>query len=380
MANDYYDILGVDRSASDDELKKAFRQKVKQYHPDLHPGDAAAEAKFKEVNEAYTVLSDKEKRARYDQFGKAGVDGNGFGGGAGYGGFSGAGFEDVDLGDIFNSFFGGGASRSRRRNGPQQGANLKYGMTLEFMEAAFGCEKDITISKQDKCSVCGGSGSQPGSAPETCPKCRGAGRVQEQMQSLFGMTMVTKTCPMCQGRGTVIKTPCNSCHGKGRTQVSKKLHIKIPAGVDAGDMLPIKGEGEPGTNGGPYGDLYIQFRVKKHDLFTREGMNTYCEVPITYAQAALGGDIELPTIYGKVPYKLKEGTQPGDTYILRGQGIPNKNNPNMKGDHTCRFAIEVPTGLTRDQKQKLADFNATLTERNYSKSSAFMQKIKNLFK
>ena len=354
MANDYYDILGVDRSASDDELKKA--------------------------NEAYSVLSDKEKRARYDQFGKAGVDGNGFGGGAGYGGFSGAGFEDVDLGDIFNSFFGGGASRSRRRNGPQQGANLKYGMTLEFMEAAFGCEKDITISKQDKCSVCGGSGSQPGSAPETCSRCRGAGRVQEQMQSLFGMTMVTKTCPMCQGRGTVIKTPCTTSNGTGRTQVSKTLHIKNPAGVDAGDMLPIKGEGEPGTNGGPYGDLYIQFRVKKHDLFTREGMNTFCEVPITYAQAALGGDIELPTIYGKVPYKLKEGTQPGDTITIRSKGIPNKSNPNMKGDHVVKFVLEVPTGLNREQKQLLKQFNDTLTDRNYARSSQFFHKIKNLFK
>ncbi|MCH4153369.1 MAG: molecular chaperone DnaJ [Saccharofermentans sp.] len=381
MASDYYDILGISKGATDDELKKAFRTKVKQYHPDLHPGDAEAEAKFKEVNEAYSVLSDKDKRARYDQFGKAGVDGNaGYGGAGGFGGFSGAGFEDIDLGDIFGSFFGGGRSSGRRRNGPSQGANLKYGMTLEFMEAAFGCEKDITISKQDKCSACNGSGSQPGTTPETCPQCKGAGRIQEQMQSLFGMTMVTKTCPMCQGKGTVIKTPCSACRGKGRVQTSKKLHIRVPAGVDAGDMLPVKGEGEPGTNGGPYGDLYVQFRVRKDDLFSRDGMNTFCDVPVTYAQAALGADIDIPTIYGNEKFKLKEGTQPGETYTIHGKGIPNKNNPNMKGDHTCRFVIEVPTGLSREQKQKLAEFNDMLSDRNYSKRSLFMQRVKNLFK
>ena len=377
MSADYYDILGVGKEASDDELKKAFRQKVKQYHPDLHPGDTEAEAKFKEVNEAYSVLSDKEKRAKYDRFGKAGVDGQGFGGG--YGGSYGAGFEDIDLGDIFNSFFGGGTSSRRRRNGPSQGANLKYGMTLEFMEAAFGCEKDIQITKQDKCTSCNGSGAQPGTTPETCPTCKGAGRIQEQTQALFGMTMYSRTCPTCQGKGTVVKTPCQACRGRGNTTVTKKLHVKIPAGVDAGDMLPIRGEGEPGTNGGPYGDLYIQFRVKKHDLFTRDGMNTFCDVPITYAQAALGDAIKIPTIYGDVDYKLREGTQPGETYTVKNKGIPNKNNPNIKGDHICRFIIEVPTGLTKQQKDKLKDFNATLTDRNYSKVSKFMQKFKNKF-
>ncbi len=373
MSADYYDILGVGKSASDDELKKAFRQKVKQYHPDLHPGDAEAEAKFKEVNEAYSVLSDKDKRAKYDRFGKAGVDGQGFGGG-----YS-AGFEDIDLGDIFSSFFGGGASSRRRRNGPSQGANLKYGMSLEFMEAAFGCEKDITITKQDKCVSCNGSGAQPGTTPETCPTCKGAGRIQEQTQALFGMTMYSRTCPTCQGKGTVVKSPCQACHGRGNTTVTKKLHVKIPAGVDSGDMLPIRGEGEPGTNGGPYGDLYIQFRVKKHELFTRDGMNTFCDVPITYAQAALGDTIKIPTIYGNVDYKLREGTQPGETYTVKNKGIPNKNNANIKGDHICKFVIEVPTGLTKQQKDKLKDFNDTLTDRNYSKVSKFMQKLKNKF-
>ena len=375
MPRDYYEVLGVDKGASDDEIKKAFRQQAKKYHPDLHPGDQEAEAKFKEINEAYSILSDPDKKAKYDQFGHAGVDPNGFGGG-GYGAY------DVDLGDIFSSIFGGGfgGGSSRRRNGPSKGSDLKYRMSLEFMEAAFGLERDIQITKEDLCKACGGSGAQPGTTPETCPTCRGAGRVQQQTQTLFGMTMVTKTCPTCSGRGTVIKTPCTQCRGRGRMKTSKVLHVKIPAGVDTGDMIPLRGEGEPGTNGGPYGDLYIEIRVKSHDVFRRDGINTFCDVPITYAQAALGGEIEVPTIYGKEKFILKEGTQPGDTSILRGKGIPNKTNPNMKGDHTLKFYIEVPTGLSREQKQLLTNFNNTLTDRNYTKRSQFFQKFKNLFK
>ncbi len=376
MPRDYYEVLGVDKGASDDEIKKAFRQQAKKYHPDLHPGDQEAEAKFKEINEAYSILSDPDKKSKYDQFGHAGVDPNGFGGGGGYGAY------DVDLGDLFSSIFGGGfgGGSSRKRNGPSRGSDLKYRMSLEFMEAAFGLERDIQITKEDLCKACGGSGAQPGTTPETCPTCRGAGRVQQQTQTLFGMTMVTKTCPTCSGRGTVIKTPCTQCRGRGRMKTSKMLHVKIPAGVDTGDLLPIRGEGEPGTNGGPYGDLYIEFRVKNHDVFKRDGINTFCDVPITYAQAALGGEIEVPTIYGKEKFILKEGTQPGDTSILRGKGIPNKSNPNMKGDHTLKFYIEVPTGLSREQKQLLTNFNNTLTDRNYTKRSQFFQKFKNLFK
>jgi len=376
LARDYYEVLGVDKGASDDEIKKAFRQQAKKYHPDLHPGDKEAEAKFKEINEAYSILSDPDKKSKYDRFGHAGVDPNGFGGGGGYGAY------DVDLGDLFSSIFGGGfgGGSSRRRSGPQKGTDLKYNMSLEFMEAAFGVEKDIQITKEDLCKACNGSGAQPGTTPETCPTCRGAGRVQQQTQTLFGMTMVTKSCPTCSGRGTVIKTPCTQCRGRGRLKTAKTLHIKIPAGVDTGDLLPIKGEGEPGTNGGPYGDLYIEFRVRNHDVFKREGINTFCDVPITYAQAALGGEIEVPTIYGKEKFVLKEGTQPGDTSILRGRGIPNKSNPNMKGDHTLKFYIEVPTGLSREQKQLLTQFNNTLTDRNYTKRSQFFQKIKNIFK
>ncbi len=378
MARDYYEVLGVTKSASDDEIKKAFRQQAKKYHPDLHPGDKEAEAKFKEVNEAYSILSDPDKKAKYDRFGHAGVDPNGFGGGGGgYGG----GAYDVDLGDIFNSFFGGGfGGSSRRRTGPQKGADLKYHMALEFMEAAFGCTKSFQITKEDLCKSCNGSGAQPGTTPETCPTCRGAGRVQQQTQTLFGMTMVTKACPSCNGRGTVIKTPCTQCRGKGRLKTVKNLSVTIPAGIDTGDLLPVRGEGEPGTNGGPYGDLYIEFKVKKHDVFERNGTTTSCSIPITFAQAALGGEIEVPTIYGKEKYTLKEGTQPGDTITLKSKGIPYKNGSNMKGDHVVKFVLEVPTGLNREQKQLLTQFNNTLTDRNYAKRSQFFQKLKNIFK
>lgn len=378
MARDYYEVLGVTKGASDDEIKKAFRQQAKKYHPDLHPGDKEAEAKFKEVNEAYSILSDPDKKAKYDRFGHAGVDPNGFGGGGGgYGG----GAYDVDLGDIFNSFFGGGfGGSSRRRTGPQKGADLKYHMALEFMEAAFGCTKSFQLTKEDLCKSCNGSGAQPGTTPETCPTCRGAGRVQQQTQTLFGMTMVTKSCPSCNGRGTVIKTPCSQCRGKGRLKTIKNLSVTIPAGVDTGDLLPVRGEGEPGTNGGPYGDLYIEFKVKPHDVFERNGTTTSCSIPITFAQAALGGEIEVPTIYGKEKYTLKPGTQPGDSISLKSKGIPYKNGSNMKGDHIVKFVLEVPRDLSREQKQLLTQFNDSLTERNYAKRNQFLQKLKNIFK
>lgn len=374
---DYYDVLGVSKGASDDELKKAYRKMAKQYHPDLNPGDTVAEGKFKEVNEAYSVLSDSDKRRKYDQFGHAGVDGNGFGGGAG--GYSTT-MDFGDLGDIFSSFFGGGfGGQTRRRSGPQKGANLKYGMTLEFMEAAFGVEKDITITKDDLCTNCKGTGAQPGTSPETCPTCHGQGRVQQQTQTLFGMTMVTKECPTCQGRGTVIKSPCAACSGRGRKPTKKTIHVKVPAGVDTADMMPIRGEGEPGTKGGEYGDLYVEFKVKKHDVFTRKGQNTFCDVPLTMAQAALGGEIQIPTIDGPVSYMVKEGTHPGETHIMRGKGIPNKNSSSVRGDHTCTFYIEIPTRLTEDQKQKLRAFDATLSEKNYAKRSSFFKKVKDIF-
>lgn len=370
---DYYEVLGVQKNATDEEIKKAYRKLAKQYHPDLNPGDKNAEAKFKEANEAYAVLSDADKKAKYDRFGHAGVDG--FGGAGG-----GAQYSDFDVSDIFSQFFGGGFSgNSRRRTGPQRGANLKYGMTLEFMEAAFGVDKDITISKEDTCSECRGSGAKAGSAPETCPTCKGTGRFRQQAQSIFGMTMVEKECPTCSGRGTVIKNPCPSCQGLGRRRIKKQLHVHVPAGVDTGDLLPISGEGEPGTRGGSYGDLYIEFRVKPHEIFTRNGINVSCNVPISLTTAALGGEIEVPTIDGPVKFNVKEGTQPGDKQVIRGKGIPSKNAQNLRGDETITFTIEIPTYLSEAQKTKLREFGATLTEKNYSKSAKFFKKMKDIF-
>ena len=368
---DYYEVLGVNKGVSDEELKKAYRKMAKQYHPDLHPGDKEAEAKFKECNEAYAVLSDADKRRAYDQFGHAGVDGQGFSG------FNGT---AVDLGDIFGSFFGGAfGGGGRRNNGPQRGADLKYNMSLDFMEAAFGVDKTITINKEDICGVCKGSGAAAGSNPETCPTCRGSGRIQQQTQTLFGMTMVTRDCPACNGRGTVIKNPCPNCRGRGRAVIRKELKVHIPAGVDTGDMLPISGEGEPGTRGGPYGTLYIQFRVKPHPILQRQGNNTYCEVPITFTQATLGADVNVVTIDGEQTVHVKEGTQPGDTLTLRGKGIPFKNRAGVRGDHTVRFIIEVPVKLTDDQKNKLRSFDLTLTEKNYQKRGSFFDRVKSMF-
>ena len=376
---DFYEVLGVNKSASKDEIKSAYRKLAKKYHPDLNPGDTAAEAKFKEVNEAYSILSDADKRRKYDQFGKGAVDGSG-GFGGGYGGYS-----EIDPMDIFNSFFGGGfggfgGSSSRRRNGPSKGANLKYGMSLDFMEAAFGCEKDITFKREDLCPSCKGSGAQPGTAPETCPSCRGAGRIQTQQQTLFGMTMVTKDCPACSGRGTVIRTPCTMCSGKGRKLAERKVHVKIPAGVDTGDMLPIYGEGEPGRNGGSNGDLYIEFKVKPHDVFVRKGRDTFCEVPLTMAQATIGASIEVPTIDGPVSYTVKEGTQPGDTHTFKNKGITDKNSPSYRGDHTVKFVVEIPTRLSEEQKRLLRAFDSSLSEKNYAKKNSFFEKVKGIFK
>lgn len=371
---DYYEVLGVNKNATEEELKKAYRQVAKKYHPDLNPGNAEAEAKFKEANEAYAVLSDADKRRKYDQFGHAGVDGNGFGGG----GFN---YTDMDFSDIFSSIFGGGfGGSSRRRSGPQRGADLRYGMSISFMEAAFGVEKDITIDKEDTCTSCNGSGAQPGTSPETCPTCHGSGRIQQQTQTLFGMTMVTRDCNTCGGRGTIIRTPCAACHGRGRMRIRKTIHVKVPAGVDTGNRLPIRGEGEPGTRGGPYGDLYIEFKVAKHDIFTRTGADTYCEVPISYSQACLGGEIDVPTIDGPMKYTIKEGTQPGETVDFRGKGIPYVNSNGARGKHTCKFVVEVPTRLNEEQKKLLRSFEGTLTERNYAKKSGFFKKVKDIFR
>lgn len=370
---DYYDVLGVARTATDDELKRAYRKLAKQYHPDLNPDNKEAEAKFKEANEAYAVLSDAEKRQVYDQYGHAGVDGQGFGG------FDGSGF-DIDLEDLFGSFFGGfGGSQRRRRSGPQRGANLKYRMNLDFMEAAFGVERQITVNKEDHCDICKGTGTRDGSAPDRCPTCNGSGQVNQRQQTLFGTVMTSRPCPNCGGAGTFVKDPCLTCNGRGRHQKSKQLQVKIPAGINEGEMLTVRGEGEPGSQGGPYGDLYIEVHIKQHPVFRRDGNNTYCEIPITFPQAALGCELEVPTIDGPHTFHLKEGTQPNETFTIRGKGIPYVNRNNIRGDHIFRVILEVPRHLNESQKEQLRQFDQTCSDSNYSKRGSFFSKLKDLF-
>lgn len=371
---DYYEVLGVSRNATEDELKKAYRKLAKKYHPDLNPGNKEAETMFKEANEAYAVLSDPEKRRIYDQHGHAGMNGQGFGG------FNGAGF-DIDLDDLFGSFFGGGfgGSSRRRSRGPKRGANLKYRMTLDFMEAAFGVEREISLNKEDLCDSCQGTGTRDGSEPDKCPTCGGSGQVNQQQQTLFGTVMTSRTCPNCGGKGTVVKNPCSSCGGRGRKQKTKNLHVKVPAGINEGEMLTVRGEGEPGTLGGPYGDLYIEIHIKPHSVFQRDGYNTYCEVPVTFAQLALGAELEVPTIDGKYKFNLKEGTQPNETFTIRGRGIAYVNRNNQRGDHIFRVVLEVPRNLTDNQKELLSNFDESCSEKNYQKRGNFFQKIKDLF-
>lgn len=370
---DYYDVLGVARTATDEELKKAYRKLAKQYHPDLNPGNKDAEARFKEANEAYAVLSDQEKRRVYDQYGHAGVDGQGFGG------FNGAGF-DIDLEDLFGSFFGGFGGGSRRRSGPQRGANLKYRMNLEFMEAAFGVERQITINKEDHCDACHGTGTRDGSAPERCATCHGTGQVNQRQQTMFGTVMTARPCPNCGGKGTFVKDPCPSCSGRGRRQKSKQLSVRVPAGINEGEMLTMRGEGEPGSQGGPYGDLYIEVHIRPHPVFQRDGNNTYCEIPITFPQAALGCELEVPTIDGPHVFQLREGTQPNEKFTIRGKGIPYVNRNNTRGDHIFRVILEVPRHLGEEQKAMLRQFDQTCSDNNYQKRGSFFSKIRDLFK
>lgn len=371
---DYYEVLGVSKGATDEEIKRAFRKVAKKYHPDINPNDKEAEAKFKEANEAYAVLSDKNTRVKYDQYGHAGINQQDFGG------FGGAGF---DFSDIFDNIFGGGfggfGGSSRRRNGPRRGANLKYRLTLDFLEAAFGVEREITITKDDTCEVCNGSGAKPGTDTVTCSNCGGTGQVSQRQQTMFGTVMTTKTCPTCSGEGKIIKEPCVSCGGRGKKTKKKKLKINIPAGINNGEMLTLRGEGEPGTKGGPKGDLYIEISVKPHSVFQREGYNTYCEVVVTFPQVALGCDINIPTIDGEYSYKLKEGTQPGDIFTIKGKGIPHVNRNHIRGDHIFKVVVEVPRHLDSSQKKLLNEFDESCTDKNYQQRKSFFSKIKELF-
>ena len=374
---DYYEVLGVQKGAAEQEIKKAYRKLAKANHPDLNPGDAAAEARFKEINEAYEVLSDSAKRARYDQFGFAGVDPSYGGGGGGFGGGFSGDFDFGDLGDIFGSFFGGGfgGGSARNRNGPQRGESLRMGLTITFEEAAFGCEKEVSLDRVEQCETCGGSGAAPGTSLETCSNCGGSGTVQQRRQTPMGVFATTSACPRCGGRGKIISSPCSSCNGSGQTRKRKTVKVSIPAGIDNGQIVSLRGQGNAGKNGGPAGDLQIVITVQPHQLFQRDGSDVYCDAPITFTQAVLGGELEIPTIDGKVKYDIPEGTQTGTTFRLRGKGIPNVNGRG-RGDQYVTVHIETPRSLTREQKEALRKFSDTLKEQNYKERKSFFEKFK----
>ena len=377
---DYYEVLGVSKDASAEEIKKAYRKLAMKYHPDQNAGDAAAEAKFKEVGEAYKILSDDEKRSRYDQYGFAGVDPN-FGAGAGgYGsGFGGGGFGGFgDFGDIFSEFFGGGGggSRGSAQNAVRRGENVMARLELTFEEAAFGCEKEVAAQRIENCASCNGSGSADG-AVETCTQCGGRGQVRS-VQNFMGMQMQsTTTCPRCNGKGKVIKNPCNTCKGKGKVRKTNRVNVKIPAGVDAGQSVRVRGEGCVGTNGGPSGDLLVEIYIKRHPIFTRDDRDVLCEVPISFTQAALGAKIMVPTLDGKVEYDLPEGTQTGREFILRERGIPEINNPRRRGNHRFTVVVETPTRLTKEQKELLRQLEGTMEET--PKIKKFFDNLKDFF-
>ena len=374
---DYYEVLGLQKGASADDIKKAYRKLAMKYHPDRNPDNKEAEEKFKEAAEAYEVLSNDDKRARYDQFGFAGVDPNyGAGqGGAGFGGFGGFG-DFGDLGDIFGSFFGGGASRRSNANAPRRGENVGARLDLTFEEAAFGCEREVSVPRIENCSACSGSGSADGKT-ETCSMCRGSGQVRTT-QNFMGMAMQsTSTCPQCSGRGKIIKSPCSTCRGKGKVRRTQKIKVKVPAGVDDGQSIRVRGEGCVGTNGGPNGDLLADVHIKRHPIFSREDYTVYCEVPISFGQAALGAEIQVPTLDGRVPFTIPEGTQTGTVFTLNGKGIPVVNNPRRRGDQKFTVVVETPTKLSKDQKELLRQLDDSMEDT--PKRKKFFNLIKDLF-
>ena len=373
---DYYEVLGVQKGASEEEIKKAYKKMARKYQPDLNPGDKDAEEKFKEVNEAYEVLSDSEKKARYDQFGFAGVDPNFGAGGGGYGG--GAGFDFGDLGDIFGSFFGGGfgGGQTRRNpNAPQRGESIRMNLTISFEEAAFGCEKELELDRYESCETCHGSGAAPGTSPETCPDCGGSGVVQTRRQTPMGVFASTAPCSRCGGRGKIIKEPCKDCRGSGMVRRRRKIQASVPAGIDNGQTISIRGQGHAGKNGGPAGDLLVTITVRPHELFRREGTSVLCEAPITFPQAVLGAELEIPTIDGKVKYDIPEGTQSGTTFRLKGKGIPALNGRG-RGDQYVTVYIETPRNLNREQKEALKKFAEAVGENNYEERKSFFRKFK----
>lgn len=375
---DYYEVLGVNKSASADEIKKAYRKLAKKYHPDLNPDDkAGAEAKFKEATEAYEVLSDSEKKQRYDQFGHAAFDQTA-GGGYGAGGFGG-GFDGFGMGDIFSSFFSGGfGGQHSNPNAPQRGRDLNYTVDLTFEEACFGVEKEITINHLEKCSSCSGNGAEPGTHPETCPVCHGSGQVRSVQRTAFVDFQSSRPCDSCGGKGTIIKTPCNSCHGEGTVRKPKKVRVKIPAGIDDRQQVYVRGEGDAGIKGGPNGDLVLSIRVRKHKLFIRQGYDILCDYPISFVQATLGSEVQVPTIDGRVSYNIPEGTQPGTVFRLKGKGVP-KLNSTQRGDLYVTIKVEIPKGLNEKQKALLKDFDENVDASKYKQRKTFVDKMKDLF-
>ena len=379
---DYYEVLGVDRSATDAQIKAAYRKLAKKYHPDLKPGDAEAEKKFKEANEAYEILSDPEKKQRYDAYGHAGVDPNygagGFGG-SGFGGFS---AEDFDLNDIFGSFFGGGFGTGARRtanpNAPRRGGDVRVNVTISFMEAAQGAQKTVTFTRNETCPECHGSCCKPGTSATTCPDCGGTGYVTQQQRTPFGVMQNTRPCPRCQGKGRIISDPCKRCKGTGFTAVTVKKEVAIPAGIDDDQSLALRGQGHAGTNGGPAGDVIVVVSVMPDPVFQRRDYDVYVTVPITYSQAVLGAEIVVPTVDGKVQYTVPEGTQSGTRFRLRSKGIKYLNGRG-RGDEYVTVSVEIPKKLNREQRKALETFEGTLREDNYEQRKGFFKKLKDLF-
>ncbi len=381
---DYYEVLGVDRGADEATIKKAYRQLAKKYHPDMNPGDKEAEKKFKEASEAYAVLSDAEKRRQYDQFGHAAFE-QGGGGAGGFGGFDFNGGDMGDIfGDIFGDLFGGGRSR-RANNGPMKGANVRTAVRITFEEAVFGCEKQLDLNLKDECATCHGTGAKPGTSPETCPKCGGKGQIVYTQQSLFGTVRNVQTCPDCNGSGKIVKEKCADCHGSGYITNRKKIAVTIPAGIDNGQSIRIREKGEPGVNGGPRGDLLVEVQVERHPIFQRQDMNIYSTAPVTFAQAALGGQIHITTVDGDMAYDIKPGTQTDTKIRLKGKGVPSLRNKNIRGDHYVTLVVQVPTKLNEEAKEYLRKYDEAVngkindSKQEKPKKKSFMEKIKETF-